>query len=136
MKTVSTKTNSRRQRKGNEPAPGMRKTGTSYTASIITKGMAEKQSEASSHKEIVTGKDEGDRAKPHRLPIRKKQKNVNCQGTELHYDIVHKGQTGIDKQMPKQSMPGMRETGPSHTKSIIPQGLRYICHKRVAIRRH
>ena len=37
--------------------------------------------------------------------------------------------------MPKQSTPGMRETGASHTMSIIPQGMQYNCHKRVAIKR-
>ena len=52
---------------GNEPVPGMRKTGPSHTMSIIPKGMAEKLSE-----ETVTGKDEGDQAKPHRLSTRKK----------------------------------------------------------------
>ena len=60
------------QRNGNEPGPGMRKTRPSHTMSIIPKGMAEKLSEASSQKETVTGKDKGDRAKPHRLSSRKK----------------------------------------------------------------
>ena len=43
----------------------MRKTGPSQIMSIIPEGMAEKLSEVPSHKETVTGKDEGDRAKPH-----------------------------------------------------------------------
>ena len=50
----------------------MKKTGPSHTMSIIPKGMAEKLSEASSHKETGTGKDKGDRAKPHRLSTGKK----------------------------------------------------------------
>ena len=48
----------------NQSTPGMRKTGPSHTMSIIPYGMSDKLSWAPSHKETVTGKDEGDRAKP------------------------------------------------------------------------
>ena len=115
MKTVFIKANSRRKR--NEPTQGMRKTGPSHTMPIIPKGMAEKLSEATSHTETMTGKDKGDRSKPHRLSTRKIDKL--SRHTAALKQCPQKANCNRQANV-KQSTPGMRETGPNHTMSIIP----------------
>ena len=60
----------------------------------------------------MTGKDEGDRAKPHRLSnLKKSRQTVKAQSRTM--TSVHKRLTVTDKHMPKWPTPGMRETGPA-----------------------
>ena len=85
--------------------------------------MAEKLSESTIYKETVTGKDEGDRAKSHRLSTRKKVGKKSRHRAALR-QCPQKANCSRQATV-KQSTPGMRKTGPSHTMSIIPLGMSY-----------